>query len=110
MKGIVFSNFLELVDTAFGAKMVDDLIESCNLTSSGAYITVGTYDHEELVNMVSVLSGKTNIPVPELIKTFGTPLTKVFSEKVASFFEEVDFTIEFLIQSIDHIHVEVRNI
>ena len=42
-----------------------------HLPQGGAYTSVGTYDHEELVSLVSELSSRTKIPVPGLIKAFG---------------------------------------
>ena len=37
MKGIVFSEFMELVEEKFGLETVDHLIESTDLASGGAY-------------------------------------------------------------------------
>jgi Haem-NO-binding len=44
MKGMVFTEFLELVERSWGEELVDELIESCELASGGAYTSVGTYD------------------------------------------------------------------
>ena len=43
MKGIVFTEFLEMVEEKYGLEMVDDIIENANLQSHGAYTSVGTY-------------------------------------------------------------------
>ena len=45
MKGIVFTEFLEMVEDKFSADMVDDIIDDCDLASGGAYTAVGTYPH-----------------------------------------------------------------
>ncbi|MBA1333177.1 heme transporter CcmB, partial [Candidatus Endoriftia persephone str. Guaymas] len=44
MKGIVFSKFIEFVEERFSPEMADDIIESSDLPSGGAYTSVGTYD------------------------------------------------------------------
>ena len=49
MKGIVFSEFIELVEDKFGFEMADDIIEKSNLPSGGAYTLEGRCDHYELL-------------------------------------------------------------
>ncbi len=36
MKGIVFTEFIELVEQTFSEDMVDDILEDCDLDSGGA--------------------------------------------------------------------------
>lgn len=110
MKGLVFTEFQEMVSQQFGDDMVDDLIDSCELASEGAYTAVGTYDSAELVAMVVELSELTGAEVPVLIQAFGHHLGKVFTAKFGDFFAEVDCTIEFLKRIDNHIHVEVAKL
>jgi len=42
MKGIVFTEFLDLVEEKFGMEMVDKIITQSELESEGAYTAVGT--------------------------------------------------------------------
>lgn len=109
MKGIVFDEFIDMVETTFGEDMLDDLIDenSDKLSTGGAYTTVGTYSHEELLVLVSALSDKVDIPIAYLVKSFGLHLAKVFSTKFSSFFEECSDTFAFLKRIDNHIHVEV---
>lgn len=110
MKGIVFTEFAEMIHTMFGEDMYDDLIDATDPDSSGAYTSVGTYSHEELVNMVVELSNRTNIEIPKLIYTFGRHLGNTFATKFTSFFDQAGDTLSFL-ESIDnHIHVEVKKL
>lgn len=37
MKGMVFTEFLDMVETKFSAAMVDDIIEDSQVASGGAY-------------------------------------------------------------------------
>ncbi len=110
MKGVVFTEFMTMVEDQFGIDMVDTLIDNTAPTSGGAYTAVGTYDYQELVNMVVELSKQVDIEVPTLIKAFGNYLGGVFSTKFSSFFEDADNTIGLLKQIDNHIHVEVRKL
>jgi Haem-NO-binding len=107
MKGIVFTEFLEMVEVKFSADMADDILNDANPASGGAYTAVGIYDHQELVDMVVSLSEHSGIPVPDLIKTFGKHLFTVFSRNYHMFFENVPDAFSFLYGIDDVIHAEV---
>lgn len=107
MKGMVFTEFLEMVEAKFSADMVDDIIDDANLASGGAYTSVGTYSHEELVDMVVALSNRTQIPVPVLVRTFGEHVFGVFARSFQQFFEGVPDALTFLSGIEDIIHAQV---
>jgi hypothetical protein len=107
MKGMVFTEFFSLVESAFGADMVDDIIDDANLPNDGAYTAVGTYDASELVSMVIALSKRTNAPVPDLVKTFGTYLFGRFVVLYPTFFDGVTDSFVFLSGIENIIHAEV---
>ncbi len=109
MKGIVFSEFIEMVEDKFSPEMADEIIEaaSSKLESGGSYTSVGVYDHLELVELVVELSNRTEIAVGDLVKAFGTHLAGRFSEIYPAFFEGLEGTIDFLESVDNHIHVEV---
>lgn len=112
MKGVVFTEFLEMVEDKFGFDIVENMIEASEdkLTSKGVYTSIGTYSHEEIIVLVINLSKETNIEVPLLVHTFGKHLLGQFAKSHGSFFDEVSNTYDFL-KSIDgHIHVEVKKI
>lgn len=110
MKGIVFTEFLEMVEDRFGLQTLDRIIDQAHLANDGAYTSVGTYDHQELVQLVVALSGATQVAVPDLIKVFGQHLFGRFTLAYPKLFEGVDSTFVFL-RSIEHyIHVEVRKL
>jgi hypothetical protein len=110
MKGLVFTEFMSMVEEKFGIDMMDDLIDESAPLSGGAYTAVGTYNHQELVDMVTILSDKVDVPIPVLINTFGHYLGAVFTQKFPSFFAEVDNTLDFLKKIDNHIHIEVRKL
>lgn len=110
MKGLVFTEFLKMVDEKFSPEMVEKIIDASDLATQGAYTTVGTYDHHELVRLITHLSSFTNIPIPELEVTYGKYLFKTLLNRYAKFIFSSSSLFEFLQQIDQHIHVEVRKI
>jgi len=110
MKGIVFCEFVEMVEQAFSADLADEIISSAELASGGAYTTVGTYDYHEMLVLVTRLSERTGTPVPELVKAFGHYLFGRFVELYPVFFEGVDGSFSFLSRIEEHVHVEVKKL
>lgn len=107
MKGIVFTEFLDMVESKFGYEMVDHIIEQSTLQSEGVYTSVGTYHHSEIVQLLSNLSERTKIDAGDLLKAFGEYLFDTFLKIYPQFFNTQEDAFGFL-ESIDsHIHVEV---
>ncbi len=109
MKGIVFTEFMNLVESKFGLKTADEIITHSDLESKGAYTSVGTYDYKEMLSLVSHLSSKTKLAKSILIKTFGEHLLNFFSIRYSNFFENKN-TFEILKTLDNHIHVEVKKL
>ncbi len=110
MKGVVFTEFLDYVEARFGDRMADDIIESSPLASGGAYTSVGTYSHGEMVMLCEALSDRTGVPVPELVTDFGERLSESFARDFPHFFQRAGNLFDFLASIEDHIHVEVRKL
>lgn len=110
MKGVIFTEFLELVEQTWGLDMVDDLIEACELPSGGVYTAVGTYDHREIVQLVQELSRRSEMPLPDLLRTFGEFLFGRFVSLYPQFFNEISSALDFLEQVEGYIHVEVKKL
>jgi hypothetical protein len=110
MKGMVFTEFLEMIEEKFSPEMVDRIIESSDLESQGVYTTVGTYDHHEMIMLVTSLSRETGIPAPDLIRTFGEHLFRRFHHLFPNYFEGVPSAFDFLRRVDDYVHIEVRKL
>ncbi len=110
MKGIVFTEFIALVEDKFGLEVADTVLGACPLDSGGAYTAVGTYDHGEILQLVSKLSDVTGVDVPTLVETFGQHLFGTLATAHPSFLQEVGGTFDFLERIDNHIHVEVRKL
>lgn len=110
MKGMVFREFLDMVEERFSPDLADRIIVQSDLPSGGAYTSVGTYDHAEIVALVGQLSKETGLPAPSLVSAFGEFLFGRFSELHPQFFEQKSSAFD-LLRSVEHyIHVEVRKL
>lgn len=110
MKGVVFTEFLEMVENRFSPEIADQIIDQADLPSGGIYTAVGTYDHAEIVALVVQLSAETGLGVPKLLHAFGKHLFTRFVEGFPHFFEEQSNAFSFLEQVEDYIHVEVKKL
>ncbi len=108
MLGIVFTEFVEMVEEKFSIDMVDDILSDTKL--SGTFTAVGNYDHKDLIKLVVSLSKRTEIDIDVLVKSFGTHLFNVFSTNYPQFFKDLDNTLDFLERIEDYIHVNVRKL
>jgi len=110
MKGIVFTEFLTMVEESFSLDMVDTIIEKSDLPSGGSYTSVGTYSHTEIADLVTNLSKESDISIPILLKTFGTYLFHSLARHYPEFVEEASDPLDFLEQVETYIHVEVKKL
>lgn len=110
MKGMVFNEFLEMVEARFGEEMVDRIIVRADLPSGAAYTSVGTYDADEIFKLVGMLSEETGTPAGDLVRAFGRYLFARFAVGHAQFFRGVDNAFAFLKHVDRYIHVEVHKL
>lgn len=91
--------------------MLDDIIDDCDLPSGGSYTAVGTYDHQEIVSLVSALSQRTDISIPTLLQVYGEHLFTRFPILYPGFFSDENANaFSFLEQVESYIHVEVKKL
>jgi hypothetical protein len=110
MKGVVFTEFLDHVRAEFGEDMVDDIIEAAELPSQGAYTSVGTYSHGEMLSLCAALSERIDVAVPVLVREFGERLSDAFARDFPDFYRRAGNLFDFLASIEEHIHVEVRKL
>ena len=107
---MVFTHFLDFVTEQFGPEMADDIIEASALPSGGAYTSVGTYSHGEMVALVGALAARTGRPADGLVRAFGDRLSDTFAHDFPEFFRRASTLFDFLESIEQHIHVEVRKL
>ena len=70
--------------------------EEAELRSDGVYTAVGTYDHNEMIKLVSCLSKETGIHYDELVRSFGIYLFGRFYKIFPQYFEGSASSFDFL--------------
>ena len=110
MRGLVFTEFLDFVETAAGPVMVEEMLDSCDLVSGGAYTTVGTYDHQEILKMLVFLNTATGQAVSEMVIAFGQHLFGQLVEHHPDIVQDGVALLDFLEGIETHIHHEVRKL
>ena len=110
MKGMVFTEFFEMVETRFSAAMVDRIIEASAVASGGVYTSVGTYDNAEMGALVRALAEATGVPAADLLRDYGEYLFPRFVEMFPHFFDGIDSAFAFMHRVDSYIHVEVRKL
>lgn len=110
MKGIIFTEFLEMVESKFGLETVDNIIEAANLPSQGIYTSVGTYNFNEMVSLITELSGIVKIEVGELIYAFGHYLFASLGNAHPEVIQSYNSPLSLLYSIEDHIHVHVKKL
>jgi hypothetical protein len=110
MKGIIFTEFIEMVEAQFSPEVADRIMQAAHLPSGGAYTSVATYDHAEMWSLVVELSRSSGTPMPDLMKRFGEHLLGRFVTGHAALFAPHKSCLDFLETLDGVIHREVRKL
>jgi hypothetical protein len=110
MKGVIFTEFIEMVEKQFGFAQADAIILKADPKSGGAYTAVGLYDDSEMFSLVNALSNQTNIPESDLLTAFGKHLFGRFSQMFPHFVSPASDTFSLLSSVKNFIHVEVHKL
>ena len=92
MKELVYTEFSEMVEQQHGFVFTKELIDEADLPSEGAYTSVGTYDHAEMVELLTLLSEKTDLTIPALLRAYGHYLFRTFERSYPHFLENKQTT------------------
>lgn len=110
MKGIVFTEFLDLVEDKFGLEMVDKIISESKLESEGVYTSIGTYSFSEMLQLLTHLSNYTDISIDNLLLVYGEHFFSVIETSYLGLLATYKDPIDMLSSIENHIHVEVQKI
>ncbi|MFA0413848.1 heme NO-binding domain-containing protein [Vibrio renipiscarius] len=110
MKGIIFTEFMDLVEAKFGLDVLDSILVEAE--DEGVYTSVGSYDHRSLVKLIVLLSQKTGISPEDLQQVFGQ---SVFLNLYAALpnkasLGECKNSFQFVRLVEDYIHIEVKKL
>ena len=110
MKGIVFTEFLDLVEDKFGLEVVDKIINASELESEGVYTSVGTYKFSEMLQLLQHLSAHTEISIDNLLLVYAEHFFSVLETSYPGLLATYKDPIEMISSIENHIHVEVKKI
>lgn len=110
MKGIIFQEFILMVEALFSEEAADAMMTSSTLQTGGAYTCVGTYDPGEIIEMVGYLSVATGVAVPALLRTFGQYLFNSLTARYPQHLKNVTSTYALLSVLDNKIHVDVKKL
>lgn len=107
MLGIIFTNLVEMIETTVSYEMADEILQEANLSSDGIFTSVGHYPLKDVLEIVTLLSKKTDIPPDDLIFAFGKYLFAKLMEGHKHIVSADVTLFELLAQLDSKIHVEV---
>ena len=110
MKGIVFTEFLDLVEEKFGLEMVDTILTKSDLESNGIYTSIGTYNFSEMLQLLQHLSNNTGLSIDNLLLVYAEHFFSVIEKSYPGLLATYKDPIEMISSIENHIHVEVRKI
>ncbi len=107
MRGIVFTELIDLIEDKYGYEVVDMVLQQVKPESGGSYTSVGAYPFRELLALVVKLSEELEVSVETLLEIYGHHLFSVFAKKYAAIFVPDIDALTFLASVEDHIHPQV---
>ena len=110
MKGVIFTEFLEMVEEKFGLETVDTIISDSNLESEGAYTSIGIYNFEELESLIYHLGKYTNLDPQAIIHMYGVHYFNVLSKNYTILFDHCKNAFELISGIEQHFHVEIKKV
>lgn len=110
MKGIVFTELLDMAEQVIGEEAVDDILDSLDLANDGAFTGVGNYPCSDLMKIVQSVSDCTGIPGIDLQRKFGAWMHGRFVQTYPQFFEDKRSVLDMLDAIESEVHVEVRKL
>ena len=110
MKGIIFTELIEMVEEGHGLEVADKLLSHPKLSSAGVYIATGTYPVADLEILLGTLQETLGADRDTLLKVFSGHLFQTFEKKYASLLDGYTDTFGLLKMIEGHIHVEVKKL
>lgn len=112
MKGVLFTEFLELIESEHGIELLDAVITEASpkLSTDGAYTSVGTYPHTELLALLEALLGQVDADLGVLLGAYANRLMAAFEASYADFFAAHKELFSFLMNVEGQMHAGVRKL
>lgn len=110
MKGFIFTNFIDFIETSYGLELVDEMITNCDLPSEGIYSSFNSYDFDELVSLLTYVSKKTAVKPEIILEKFGIFVFPYLIGKHSYIIEQYGNALDLISGIENHIHIEVKKL
>lgn len=110
MRGVVFTELIEFVESALGFEISDKMIEMANLSNHGVFTQGGNYPFEHMQKLLTSLSTITGKKPQELLFIFGEHLFTVLVKLYAKDIKDAKTSINFIESVENYVHVEVKKL
>jgi len=108
MKGIIFTEFLDIIEDAFGLEVCQKMLDQAS--DMGVYTAVGSYDHRALVTLIVTLSKITGVSAEDLQEVYGEAVFTRLLQTLPAMTGIQQDTFNFIKKVEDHIHTEVKKL
>ncbi|KLV04195.1 guanylate cyclase [Photobacterium aquae] len=108
MKGIIFTEFLDIIEDNFGLEVCQQMLD--DTADEGSYTAVGSYDHRDLVKLIVALSQITHISAESLQEIYGEAVFIRLLNSLPQINDNPDNTFGFIKRVEEHIHTEVKKL
>jgi hypothetical protein len=108
MMGMVFTEFLEMIETKHSFDVADAVLSRAG--SPGEFTSVGSYPDVDFLGLVRSLSELTGKPEGDLLHEFGRHLFGRFEAGFPAFFAHHTDAFDFLAGLETRVHTEVRKL
>lgn len=108
MKGVIFNLLERTTSERHGELFWERVLEEAG--ASGAYTSLGNYETEELVRIVTAIAAGTGTDADSVVRQFGRDAIPIFSRLYPQFFSPHTELIPFLLTLNEIIHPEVRKL
>ena len=110
MKGILFTELIEMMEGLLGLELTNKVIDGARLKNGGAYTSIGTYSHTDLTRLLESLGQHVHNPKEVLLKSYGEYLFHRSSHLLHEKIIEYKDTFSLLLQLQSFIDMEVRKL
>lgn len=107
MKGLFFTEFLEMVEKEYGWQVVEKIISELGIANRGVYNPQANYPYRDFENLLHLLSLKVGLSVSALTKNFGKHLfyrlvilyrSEFARKNIFDFLEQIDELVHVKMQ------------
>lgn len=110
MKGILFTELIEMLEGLVGLELTNRIIDDAQLPNKGAYTAIGTYSHSDMNSLMESLGKHVKNPKEILLKSYGEyffhRVSQLYSDKIKIY----DDTFSLLLQLHNFLDLETHKL